>query len=407
MTDTPNSHLFRPRLHLGTVEIPVHHMRGGTSTGIVLWRGALPVDEALLEELLRHLMGVPLTGLAPGNKQITGLGRGIPTSNKVFIVNYDAANNRIASTLAQLAADKSAIDWSVNCGNMSAALPFFALDAGWLNPSETFAEVEIYNTNTNTTMLARLKLKDGEVNCDTQIPGVNGSFPGVDLFLQDPVGSKTGLLFPTGNVKDCIGDVDVTCVDVSVPMIIVKAADLKKTGYESPEELDGDVLFKDKLRELWTQAGMRMKLRRRDGELMSAAELSSSETTPKICIVSEPREHGHINTRYFTPQNAHPSLAVSGGCCLASASLIEGTVAHDVSLKRHSLSRQIEEFNVVVENPAGSLETVIKAARSANTVTIQAAAYRRNAQILLKGTVPLYRSSKALIEALSSQTRGE
>src|SRR5450830_1903759 len=110
---------FKPRLHNGVIEFPVHHMRGGTSVGLVLDKRNVPESETLQEELLRHLMGVPLTGEQIGNKQVTGLGRGTPVTNKVFIVENDMPQRRLVSTLAQLAASKSTIDWSVNCGNMS------------------------------------------------------------------------------------------------------------------------------------------------------------------------------------------------------------------------------------------------------------------------------------------------
>ena len=119
---------LRSRLQGGVIEIPVHYMRGGTSTGVVIWEPLLPQDEGLKAELLRHLMGVPLEGQQPGNRQITGLGRGPATSNKVFLARVEegAAGCHIVSTLAQLASDHSEIDWSVNCGNMSSALPLWA-----------------------------------------------------------------------------------------------------------------------------------------------------------------------------------------------------------------------------------------------------------------------------------------
>ncbi|HEX2538417.1 MAG TPA: PrpF domain-containing protein, partial [Pseudolabrys sp.] len=107
------------------------HARGGTSTGLVIWDRAAPEAVTLREELLRHLMGLPLTGTTNDTKQITGLGRGYPTSNKVFFAELRtnaAGAPQIVSTLAQLASGKSEIDWSVNCGNMSASLPFWAID---------------------------------------------------------------------------------------------------------------------------------------------------------------------------------------------------------------------------------------------------------------------------------------
>jgi len=118
---------FVPRLVNGVLELPVYHMRGGTSTGVVLWHEHLPAELALREEAIRCIMGVPPAGEVKGNRQTTGLGRGPSTSNKVFIVDRSpTADADITSTLAQLAADKSAIDWSVNCGNMSAALTMYA-----------------------------------------------------------------------------------------------------------------------------------------------------------------------------------------------------------------------------------------------------------------------------------------
>ena len=125
-----------PRLRGGVIEFPVHHVRGGTSTGLVISEHWAPREQELREELLRHLMGLPLDGTRAGNKQITGLGRIVPTGNKVFFARMEPTGNgrRIVSTFAQLAADKAAVDWSVNCGNMSAALPLWALDTGQVEP---------------------------------------------------------------------------------------------------------------------------------------------------------------------------------------------------------------------------------------------------------------------------------
>ncbi|MGC5699151.1 PrpF protein [Pseudomonas sp. NFXW11] len=381
------------------LEFPVCHARGGTSTGLILARETLPPDQALVEELLRHLMGVPLAGEWPGNNQITGLGRGGPTSNKVFIVERRPGEARMISTLAQLAAGKSAIDWSVNCGNMSAALPLYALQRGWLQPEDD-GRIEIYNSNTQTRMFARLGLSHGQLQSDTRIPGVNGLFPGVDLFLDNPVGAKTGALFPSGQRVDLLDGIAATCIDVAVPMVIVRAQDLGQSGTETPAQLEADPGFKARLLELMVLGGLRMGLRKPDGSLLSAEELRRSETIPKICIVSPAREGGDIATRYFTPQNAHPSLAVSGGCCLAAACLAEGTVAHELLKAAPQIGEKQGEYPLAIENPAGVLETLISARRVAGELLIDGAAYRRSAQILLRGHTPLYNASPALHAAL-------
>src|SRR5258706_4779479 len=224
---------FVPRVVNGVLELPVYHMRGGTSTGIVLWHEHLPADLTLREEAIRWIMGVPPAGDVKGNKQTTGLGRGPSTSNKVFIVDRSPnAGADITSTLAQLASDKSAIDWSVNCGNMSAALTMYALDTGIFRASPGTTVMRIFNTNTRVITDATVKTPDGTpyIPADTEIPGVMGKFPGVELSLRNPVDAKTGKLLPTGNAIDSFAGVAASCVDVAVPMVIVSAADLGKTG---------------------------------------------------------------------------------------------------------------------------------------------------------------------------------
>lgn len=383
----------------GVIEVPVHHMRGGTSTGVVIREQLLPADEELRAELLRHLMGVPLTGRQPSNRQITGLGRGPATSNKVFLAKVE--NGQLISTLAQLASDHGEIDWSVNCGNMSSALPLWAFDTGLIEaPATGVCEIEINNTNTGVLTVARMVRDAGSRFVTAEIPGVSGAFPSVDLFLQSPMGSKTGRLLPTGSVLDTVAGHQVSCVDVAVPMVIVAAASFGKTAHESITELEADAVFMAALREVWVEAGANMQLRRRDGELMTRADLEKSETIPKVCIVGAPRHGGHIAVRYFTPQTGHASMAVSGGCCLAAACLIPGTTAHQVASGIVAPGLSFSDIEVSIENPAGRLDATVVARREGDLIQVESAAYRRNTQILMRGYVPLYRASDALIAAL-------
>lgn len=390
---------FAPRLRHGVLEFPVHHMRGGTSTGLVLWERWSPQDLTLREELLRHLMGVPLAGQNDRNRQITGLGRGSPTSNKVFFaaIEPDPEGDVLVSTLAQLAHNHGAIDWSVNCGNMSAALQLWATDSGLVTST---ADLRIRNTNTGVTTVSRMQAAPDGTFVTAEIPGVDGAYPAVDLFMQSPVGAKTGRLLPTGSVVDLIDGYSVSCVDVAVPMVICDATELGKTTHESIAELDADPVFKQTLQRLWVAAGLRMGLRRRDGALMTEEELARSETIPKICIVGAPQAGGNIATRYFTPQLGHASMAVSGGCCLAAAVLVPGSVAQRVAHGVPSLGGEFADVEVGIENPAGILDATVVARMAAGLPEIRSAAYRRSAQVLLRGHVPLYRASAALVTAV-------
>lgn len=396
----PGFESFSPRLFNGVAHFPLYYMRGGTSTGVVIWEPHLPQSLALKEELIRRVMGVPLSGETKGNKQINGLGRGPATSNKVFMLNaYDGPEADLSSTLAQLAADKSAIDWSVNCGNMSSALPIYALETGLIQAQKPLTQLRIFNSNTKVITDARLSTPEGDsmVPADTEIPGVMGEFPGVELSLRAPIGAKTGKLFPTGNRKDVFAGVTVSCLDVAVPMVIVNAAELGQLGDESPDALNQDHALKARLREIWVEAGLKMALKKRNGALMTRTELEQSETVPKICMVSPPKHSGHITVRYFTPQSAHNSLAVTGGCCLATACLLPGTVAYDVAKNLQAFSNEEREIVVDMENPAGILRARICGYLSGEGATIPWAAYTRNTQVFMRGYVPIYTPSAELM----------
>lgn len=395
----------QPYLQDSVLHVPVSYMRGGTSTGVVLWGPHLKPFGDLREEIIRKIMGVPDAGEFKGNKQITGLGRGPATSNKVFIVEpADGVQADFNSTLAQLAAEKSAIDWSVNCGNMSAAIPLFLLNNGLLTAGDPNTEVRVFNTNTSVITDCRVRTPGGQavIPTDTEIPGVYGAFPGVELSLREPVGSKTGQLLPTGQVRDVFDGVEVSCVDVAVPMVIVRADALALRGDESVASLNANDALKAKLRSIWVQAGLAMKLKRK-GVLMTADELAASETVPKVCLVSPPTQGGHISARYFTPQESHASLAVTGGCCLAAACLIPGTTAHDIAQGVEPLTVHNTERAVAMENPAGILRARVFGCHDAEGgFAFPRVAYERNAQLYMDGFFRIYRLSNALMDKACS-----
>lgn len=404
MSSALHFHGLAPRFLDGVLEIPVYHMRGGTSTGVLLYEGHLPADLALREEAIRHIMGVPLEGEVGKNSQITGLGRGIPQSCKVFIVDRsDREDADIDSTLAQLAPTKAAIDWSVNCGNMSAALPVFAGQVGLFGLQPGGNRVRIFNTNTGVVTHALLDLpQPGEpVASDAEIPGVMGQWPGVQLALLKPAGAKTGRLLPTGNVTDEIDGIDVSCVDLAVPMVIVRAADMGKDASESPEQLDADPEFKARLQRIWVAAGLKMGLATKDGTPMTEAQLAASETIPKICIVAPPsaeeRARGaNIRVRYFTPQAGHKSLAVTGGACLAACCLIPGTVGNGIVEGLDALGPEEADHVVLMANPAGLLKATIVGSNRDGEIAMPSAAYERSTQVLLRGHTPIYNASPEL-----------
>ena len=355
------SHL--PRENFGTWEFPVLHVRGGTSTGLIIWDRVAPKALELREELLRHLMGLPLQGSTSDTKQITGLGRGYPTSNKVFFAEMTtnaAGSPQIVSTLAQLAGGKSQIDWSVNCGNMSAALPYWAIDQHFLpRQFNGKGEVEIFNTNTKSTMIGRVTLA-GDGFAMAQIPGVDGEFPGVDLFMANPVGAKTGKALPTGSAADQFGKLHGV-------LRRRRGADGDRAGVGIRQDRHRAGQGFAQRRSLLFGAEEALDRGRpedgpegKGGKPMTADELANSETIPKVCIVGPPVNGGNISTRYFTPQEGHATMAVTGGCCLAAACLMPGTVAHEIARNLPALGAAPTEIQVDIENPAGILSATIE-----------------------------------------------
>jgi hypothetical protein len=268
-----------------------------------------------------------------------------------------------------------------------------------IGPGDTL-EIDIFNTNTGVTAGSRMRLDDDGAFVAAEIPGVDGAFPAVDVFLANPVGAKTGRLLPTGRAVDQVAGYAVSCVDVAVPMVIARAADFGKTAHEDIDELQADRDLMAVLRSVWVEAGLRMGLTGKGGQPMTAEQLAESETIPKVCIVGPPEGSGHIAVRYFTPQTAHRSMAVSGGCCLAAAALIPGSIAHEMARGLPQAGGIFAEVDVGIENPAGVLEATIEARLGASGLEVRKAAYRRSAQILLGGHVPLYRASAALRDAL-------
>jgi hypothetical protein len=187
-------------------------------------------------------------------------------------------------------------------------------------------------------------------------------------------------------------------------MVILRAEDVGKTGNESPDELARDSRLKERLREIWVAAGLRMGLRRKGGALMSANDLAHSETVPKVCLISACSD-AHVSARYFTPQAPHSSLAVTGGCCLAVACLVPGTVANEVAQGLDPIGDGNALFTVSMRNPAGILRARIGAATTSTGLRVTSVAYERSAQLFLRGHFPVYGASEGVRRFVENYAR--
>ncbi|WP_340607753.1 PrpF domain-containing protein [Xenorhabdus bharatensis] len=377
------------------IKIPLYYVRGGTSTGVVVLQKYLPEKRELREEILRHIMGVPLLGTVKDNTQSHGLGRRVTTSNKAFIIDIDDKSKKVISTFAQLEKDSNRVSWEVNCGNMTSSIPLVIRclpEEKLLMPD---GRLHVYNTNTSKNILCSMANISPEYQL-TSIPNVLGDFPEVYVLFESPACSKTISIFPTGNLIDTFNNIPLTCIDVVVPMIIIHAQDLGITGYESVKEIDSNKLLQEKILAIRLGMGIEMGIIKNDGGLMNEDDLKQSITQPKIAIIAPPINGGDISIRYLTPKNVHSSIAVSGGCCLAAACCFSGSNASHI----HYARNDSDNATVRIEHLSGVSEFSI----IFDGENIAYAGTQRNAQILMEGEFFIYNPSNELERAMRNMS---
>ena len=199
--------------------------------------------------------------------------------------------------------------------------------------------------NTGAQVVAKVQTPGGKLDYTGQaeIAGVPGTSAPVALNFMGVVGSSTGAFLPTGNLTDVIGGIEVTCMDVAMPLVIARASDFGLTGYESAEELDANRDFFARMEAIRIEAGAAMGM----GEV-------SKSVTPKFGLLAPAKNGGTIATRYFMPWNTHPTMAVTGAQCLASCALTPGTVS-DGLLDRPSTG----PAEVILEHASGNIDVLV------------------------------------------------
>ena len=185
--------------------------------------------------------------------------------------------------------------------------------------SDGVTDVKIRSVNTGARVLARIQTPSSKVGYEgeTSIDGVPGMAAPVELNFMDVAGSSTGAFFPTGQPIDQIDGIEVTCIDVAMPMVIARAADFGLTGQESREELDANRAFFEQMEAIRIEAAVKMGM----GDC-------SQSVTPKFGLLAALPEQGHILARYFMPWETHPTMAVTGSQAMASCALTPNTVAN-------------------------------------------------------------------------------
>ncbi|AEN08095.1 MULTISPECIES: 4-oxalomesaconate tautomerase [unclassified Streptomyces] len=362
--------------------IPCLFMRGGTSRGPFFDARRLPDDPGLRNAVLLAVMG------SPDPRQIDGIGGAHPLTSKIGLVRpaTDAAND-LEWTFAQVQPGGKDVDTSSNCGNMLAAVLPFAVETGMVTPTGDRTTARVLTRNTG--MVAEITVDtpaapsgeryvsyEGPVSID----GVPGGAAPIEIAFLDTAGSVAGSLLPTGRVRDTVevpgtGSVDVTLIDNGQPLAIVAAERLGATGYETPEEIDADEDLRARVE----------ALRLVCGEAMGLGDVTE-RNYPKMTLVAPPRDGGILSTRSLIPRVCHQSIGVLAAVTAATASVLEGTVAHDVAAAVSGT-----EPTVRVEHPSGALD-VILGRDPDDPRRVTRSALLRTARLLMAGDVLVPRS---------------
>jgi len=348
--------------------IPFVMMRGGTSRGAYFNRADLPADRETLSAVLVALIG-------SGNAlNIDGIGGGSSVTTKVAMLSRsDNADIDVDYFFAQVNVMDRTVDYGPTCGNILCGVGAAALELGLVPIAGLKTTITICATNTNAEITTTVMTPNGAVGYDgdAAIDGVPGTSAPVTVQFKGVVGSLTGALLPTGNAVDVIDDILVTCVDVAVPMVIARATSFGLTGHESAQELDANRTFMPQME----------AVRRKASHLMGLGD-ATGRVTPKFGLVAPARAGGTIGARYFVPQHAHPSMAVTGGQCIAACLLIPGSVGYDlVDLPA------VGPAPITFEHPSGHFEVTLQYQRTASSFDLQSASLTRTCRKLAQGQV--------------------
>ncbi|HYD66557.1 4-oxalomesaconate tautomerase [Azospirillum sp.] len=366
--------------------IPCAMMRGGTSKALVFLADDLPSDSAERNAVLLRAMG------SPDARQIDGAGGGDPLTSKVAIIGRptDPSAADINYLFAQVSLDRPIVDTTPNCGNILAAVGPFAIEAGLVKPRGAETLVRVFNINTNSVVEVYVPTPHGEVTYEgeTTIDGV--PFPGsaIKIDFRDAVGSKTKMLLPTGLACEEIDGVPVSCVDMAMPMLLIPAEAVGKTGYESKAELDADTALLARIEALRQKASLRMGL----GD-------ATDRVVPKMALIASPQHGSGVSSRYFMPFSCHAAHAVTGAVCIAAAAGIEGSIVHRLARISDSPRRIVR-----IEHPSGFLDVEMETEGTGPSTVIRRAAVLRTARRLFDGHVLVPSSSLPAAARLAAET---
>jgi 4-oxalomesaconate tautomerase len=348
--------------------IPCAVYRGGTSKGLYFLKSDLPADPATRDAVLLTAMG------SPDARQIDGMGGAHPLTSKVAVVSASTrADADVDYLFLQIFPDKAIVTDQQNCGNILAGVGPFAIESGLVAARDGVTCVRIHMLNTNSLAVAHVQTPGGVVDYDgeARIDGVPGTAAPIPTDFLDVAGASCGALLPTGHAQDVIEGVAVTLIDNGMPVIVIRAEDLGKTGYESPVELEADADIKARIEAIRLTAGRLMNL----GDV-------TDKSVPKISLIAPARNGGTVSTRTFIPHRVHEAIGVFGAVSVATACVLKGSVAYGFLARAMSGPVDLE-----IEHPTGFFTVSMEVEGEGADLVIQRSALLRTARKLMTGEV--------------------
>jgi 2-methylaconitate cis-trans-isomerase PrpF len=369
------------------VTFPLTIMRGGTSRGLFFHERELPVDPETRDRVLLSALGSP----DPFGRQIDGLGGATSSTSKVVLVRpssrYDAD---VDYTFGQVDVQRSVIDYSGNCGNLSAAVGPFALDEGLTPASAPSATIRLFNTNTKKYIAATFDVCEGKacVEGDYAIDGVPGTAARISLTYFDPGGAVTGKLLPTGTARDAVqipelGEVAISIIDAANPVVFVEAESLGLTATESPSWMDNQPILLKRLEGIRVAAATALGYSDRIPEALRVALVgppAAYETTSGTMI---PLDTVDLLGRMISLGRAHHAYTLTGAICTAVAARISNTVPYQVSGRSSGQGSD----TVRIGHAAGTIEVGVKMDEASATPSVQEVTTFRTARRIMQGYV--------------------
>jgi len=387
--------------HTAQIKIPATYMRGGTSKGVFFRLEDLPeaaqVPGPARDALLLRVTGSP----DPYAKQIDGMGGATSSTSKTVILSKSSkADHDVDYLFGQVSIDKPFVDWSGNCGNLSAAVGPFAISNGLIEasrvPHNGVAVVRIWQANIGKTIIAHVPITEGAVQetGDFELDGVTFPAAEVQLEFMDPAAEEEGAggsMFPTGNLVDelevpGVGTFKATMINAGIPTIFVNAGDIGYTGTELQDAINSDSKALTMFETIRAYGAVRM------GLIGNVDEAAKRQHTPKVAFVAAPADYVSSSGKRVTVQDAdllvramsmgklHHAMMGTAAVAIGTAAAIPGTL---VNLAAGGGERSAVRFG----HPSGTLRVGAEAAIVDGEWSVKKAIMSRSARVLMEGWV--------------------